>query len=630
MESPASSEPTSNGGHQAASPARAPSSNGFVDGWGSAWAMAFSMLVVLSGLLALAFVPPYLNQGVARIQDRIQNVLEPAEGLAAEIELAQTQEWAFLEAWVFTGEGRFRQRYRDAYRAELNAVEALRPLTEGMALTTREAIAGVTLQAFPWHTRLEGVLNETTRREDFLEEWRAERSRFDDVLSATRELRRALAAETESGLRRMAEARTLQTRITRGLVVLALGVPLMVLLFLGWRMRSLMIRAEEARRTATAARREADALLEATGDGVLGMDREGRCVFLNRAGAELLGRSVREAAGRDVHPLIHGARLQGDTRARKDCPVLEALRTGRAISGRNETFRRVGGTPLPVQISVRPLRDGDVTRGAVLTFTDMREARAAEESLKQALRARDEVLGIVSHDLRNPVGTIFSSASLLLELELAPEKQRDHLASIKRSAGRMNRLIQDLLDVARMEAGVLRVVPAHFHLDGVFEEVLALQKGTAEGKGIRLRSSLQESEGRGWGDRDRILQVLVNLVDNGLKFTPAGGWVELGAREEPHEDGFLFWVADSGPGIAPEDQDRLFDRFWQVGRRDKRGAGLGLSIVKGLVEAHGGTIWVESEPGEGSTFLFRLPNRSLITRRASRDQEASEAGSASP
>jgi len=285
------------------------------------------------------------------------------------------------------------------------------------------------------------------------------------------------------------------------------------------------------------------------------------------------------------------------------------LNTGVPISGKNEILWAAGGESLPVQISVRPLKDGIEIRGAVLTFTDMREAKAAEENLWHAIRARDEVLAVVSHDLRNPVGTIFSSASLLLELNLSEERRREQLKAVKRAAGRMNRLIQDLLDVARLEAGALRVASGHFLLHELLDEVLIMHREGARSRGIRLYARFPDPYARAWGDRDRVHQVLSNLVDNALKASSEGGVVEIGAREEPEEGGAVFWVSDTGPGIEERDRERLFDRFWQVSRRDKRGAGLGLSIVKGLVEAHGGKVWVESEVEVGSTFLFLLPDQ---------------------
>lgn len=286
---------------------------------------------------------------------------------------------------------------------------------------------------------------------------------------------------------------------------------------------------------------------------------------------------------------------------------MRALATGNTVSGRNETLWRAGRQPFPVQMSLRAMMDGSEPRGAVLSFTDMTETREAEESLRRAIQARDEVLAVVSHDLRNPVGTIFSAASLLLTLDPSPEKRREHILAVKRSAERINRLIQDLLDVARLEAGALPVHPGPFHGERLLHEVLDAHRGRAEEEGVNLRARVVARVPVAWGDRHRVTQILTNLLENALRETSAGGEITIGLREDPAGDGLHFFVSDTGPGIRTEDQERLFDRFWQVSRKDKDGAGLGLSIVKGIVEAHQGRIWVESEEGEGSTFWFLLP-----------------------
>jgi PAS domain S-box-containing protein len=579
---------------------------------GAFWVAGLSLLLVFGALVVLAFVPSGMNREVARLQGQIQATLQPAERLAAEIELAQTQQMRALEGWVFTADPAFRQHFRERVRAEERALEALGPLTERMDLPTREAIARVTTVSLSWRLGALSVLSEEVSREAFLEDLNAERAKFDEVLSATGSLRQVLAREAEATQREIASARAAQERmagITRVVVFFGLLIPLLVLILLGWRTRALMLEAEASRRAATRSKREADALLEATGDGVLGMDRSGKCVFLNRAGGELLGYPNRLVVGRDVHDLLHHSRPDGEAYDRSECPILQVLEKGEPISGLGDVLWGAEKTPLPVQVSVRALEDGGEVRGAVLTFTDMRKTRAAEANLRQALQARDEVLGIVSHDLRNPVGTIFSAASLLLELELSPEKRQVHLTAIKRSAERMNLLIRDLLDVARTEAGALRVVPARFRVRELLDELMGLYVERGRAGGVELASVLDHPEARGWGDRDRILQALSNLVDNALKFTPKGGRVEVGARVEPQEGGLLLWVEDSGPGIAPDDRARLFDPFWQVSQRDGRGAGLGLSIVEGLVQAHGGRVWVESTVGEGSTFFLLLPER---------------------
>jgi signal transduction histidine kinase len=253
------------------------------------------------------------------------------------------------------------------------------------------------------------------------------------------------------------------------------------------------------------------------------------------------------------------------------------------------------------------MKDGTEIRGAVLSFTDMTETRAAEDSLRQAVQARDEVLAVVSHDLRNPVGTIFTAASLLLSLEPPPEKRREHLLAVKRSAERMNRLIQDLLDVARLEAGGMPVHPSDFDPASLLQEVVETQRPGAHQRGVSLEVRVEPGLSSGWGDRHRVVQILTNLLENAIRETPDGGQVTVGTEKGEAGEGLRFFVRDTGSGIPPSDQERLFDRFWQVSRKDKGGAGLGLSIVKGLVEAHGGEVWLESAAGKGSTFWFSLP-----------------------
>ena len=579
-------------------------------GRGASWATGLALFFLALSLLALTLVPAYRERDVRRIHEQVQEVLVPAEGLAADVEGAQVAQMAALEAFLATGEGTARQRYRTEQSRENLAFEALQSLVGDFAPEAQgevqQALTRILNLSFSWHLRHQPVLNEDVTREAYLEELEVERQIHQELLSASRALRSTLTRETRRGLERLDRARTAQTRLSRVLALLGL-VATLVVVFLGAHVRGLMRELETRRQEALRARREVDALLEATGDGVLGIDRNGKCTFLNRAGAELLGYPTRMVVGRDIHDLLHHSYPDGTPVPREECPILAALSEGKALSGKAETLWRAGRTSFPVQISQRPMRDGLTLKGAVLTFTDMTSVRAAEASLRQAIRARDEVLAVVSHDLRNPVGTIFSTASLLLDLELPRDRERDPLLAVQRSAQPLNRLIQDLLDVARMEAGALGVAPEPFPVAELLEDLLEAHRGRA---GERRIDVLLEGDGEtltGWGDRDRVLQVLSNLLENALKFTPAGGRVEVGVRQEEDDRELLFWVSDTGPGVSPADRERLFDRFWQVSRKDKRGAGLGLSIVKGLVEAHGGRIWVESPEGGGATFRFTLP-----------------------
>lgn len=227
---------------------------------------------------------------------------------------------------------------------------------------------------------------------------------------------------------------------------------------------------------------------------------------------------------------------------------------------------------------------------------------------KRAVQARDDVLGIVAHDLRNPLSSIVMQVARLRRPGAEAERRSPKAVdAIERAANRMNRLIQDLLDVTRMEAGCLSVEQGRLHTVQVVSDALAAQKPLASSASLELRLDLAPDLPDVWADRDRLLQVLENLIGNALKFTAPGGRITVGAA--PRDGEVLFRVADTGSGIAAEDLPHLFDRFWQARKTGRRGAGLGLPIVKGIVEAHGGRVWVESTPGRGSTFFFTIPTR---------------------
>jgi signal transduction histidine kinase/CheY-like chemotaxis protein len=222
--------------------------------------------------------------------------------------------------------------------------------------------------------------------------------------------------------------------------------------------------------------------------------------------------------------------------------------------------------------------------------------RAAE----RAIRMRDDVLAIVSHDLRTPLGTILLQAERLVD---NPEFSRLGVA-IMRSAHRMNRLIGDLLDASAINAGQLTLDRRVHCAAEVAREALEMFRSQAEAHGITLVDDLPDESHRIYCDRDRIVQVLSNLLANALKFTPRGGTVTT--RVEQAADGVHFEVQDTGPGIAPEQLPYLFDRFWRAQRMSK-GAGLGLFISRGIIAAHGSTLLVESKLHIGSRFYFVLP-----------------------
>jgi signal transduction histidine kinase len=226
------------------------------------------------------------------------------------------------------------------------------------------------------------------------------------------------------------------------------------------------------------------------------------------------------------------------------------------------------------------------------------------QEAQEAKRTRDEVLAVVAHDLRNPLGSIVGGAQMLEEL-VADGPAQQFIRIIRRSGDRMNRLIEDLLDASRVERGTLALHTSPVRLRALVGEATSMMRPLAKGRGIELAATTGDPEAHVLADAARILQVLSNLIGNALKFTPNGGRVELRATVD--RGAALVEVEDTGPGIPAEEVPHLFDRFWQASAADRRGVGLGLSIARGIVEAHSGRIWVDSEPGRGSVFCFVLP-----------------------
>lgn len=240
------------------------------------------------------------------------------------------------------------------------------------------------------------------------------------------------------------------------------------------------------------------------------------------------------------------------------------------------------------------------------------------EEAEQTIDAREQVLKIVSHDLRNPLHTISMSAQMLLEIPVKPEQLGDHLRRIKRAGERMNRLIQDLLDAAKLEAGRVGIDARSTDVTPVISEAQEMLAPLAAEKGITLDSHVANGLPAITADAGRVLQVLSNLAGNAIKFTPNGGRITIRADAAP--GGVRFSVRDTGQGIPPEQLGKIFGRFWQANPADRRGIGLGLTISKAIVEAHGGRIWVDSVVGEGTTFQFTLSTELPSSTSGARDR----------
>ena len=307
-----------------------------------------------------------------------------------------------------------------------------------------------------------------------------------------------------------------------------------------------------------------------------------------RKRADEVLQAAREAAD---HPLEGGGETVQQERARGDAAVRTeratedlALRRERVASrvGLDELFKLERDTTDLHLLTERARSDADVS-------------------------TRDTFLAMVCHDLRSMLSGILMSADLLVKEE-APASGgnvRARAERIQRLTRRMSRLVGDLVDVATIETGRPLVVPEEGDLQRLLREADDGLHGLATSKQIAFTSEIVGKPLPAPFDHERILQVLANLITNAIKFTPEGGRIEL--RVEAEEGAVRFSVSDSGSGIPADKLEAVFERYWQVTRKDRRGLGLGLYISKCIVEGHGGRIWAQSTPGSGSTVSFTLP-----------------------
>lgn len=299
----------------------------------------------------------------------------------------------------------------------------------------------------------------------------------------------------------------------------------------------------------------------------------------------------RETLATEVTPELMAAELA--PRSLISVPLLAAGRVlGALVLVQAESDRRFDADDLDLA--------REIGRRAGLTMENARLYDQAE----QATRDRDELMAIVAHDLRNPLSTVKMAATLLHEAATS-DAQRKHSEMVGRAADRMQALIGDLLEVSRIERGNLAIETGPEKLGPLVREAVAMLAPLASANGIELESHVSEDLPPARMDGSRILQVLSNLVGNAVKFTPSGGQVRIAC--ELADGGLRVAVSDTGAGIPPDQISHVFGRFWQASSADRRGIGLGLSIVRGIVEAHAGRVWVESRVGVGSTFYFTLP-----------------------
>jgi PAS domain S-box-containing protein len=570
----------------------------------SRWIAALS--VSFLALITLALVPAFLGRQEAALERELA-VFSLARPIIPDIQIVYSEEMLRIEQYVSSGDLRFIALYQEDLRRESELLDDLRRVISAMPPTYRAYLAQVESRANDWrvlHSPLMEAgplsIDPTAFRESMVDD----RARHDSVQVSMQAFEDQLIRDASVAASQLEQRRTWQIWATLGAVGLAI-LGAISIVYVGLSLQDLARRETQRRLETLAVRRDLGSILGGTADGLIGVDGDGTCTFLNDAGSTLLGYSPSELRGEPVHRRIHHTKADGGEHTESECPVHLALSSGETVRVSDDVLWRKDGTSFPVQLIISPMKDARDVRGVVLTFTDMTEIRAAEASLREAVRARDEVLAVVSHDLRSPIGTIVAAVELMSDVPMSSEKLEEHLEIIGRAAHRSNRLIQDLLDVATIEAGRLSVRTSSVDFAQLVEELCSQMRFGADVEGVDLTVNAPAELSAVEADHDRIHQVMSNLIGNALKFTPSGGQVTVTAEEAP--GGVSVTVSDTGPGIDPEMKQHLFDRFWRGHTTNLRGAGLGLAIVKGILEAHGTGVDVETEIGRGSAFSFTLP-----------------------
>lgn len=365
-------------------------------------------------------------------------------------------------------------------------------------------------------------------------------------------------------------------------------------------------------------------LLEAAPDAIIEVDRSGQIVLLNGMTEKLFGYERGELLGQALEILIPDDLRAAHVQNRSGYfahPLTRPMGSGLALQG-----RRKDGSCFPVEISLSPVHSGDGFSVTAI-IRDITERKQAEDQLRaiqeqfnrelqlrsqaveRADRLKSEFLSSMSHELRTPLHTIIGFSELLSEELKGPlnEDQKKFVAHIQRDSAHLLGLINQILDLSKIEAGRLELHRQIIDMRGAAEEVLASIRPQGETRSIRIETNL---DGAVELDADylRFKQILFNLLSNAVKFSPEGGLIRLEAVRGPNL--IEISVSDTGIGIPREEQESVFDKFHQVGSKAVReGTGLGLAVTKALVEQHGGRIRVESEPGKGSRFTFTIPRR---------------------
>jgi PAS domain S-box-containing protein len=345
------------------------------------------------------------------------------------------------------------------------------------------------------------------------------------------------------------------------------------------------------------------AIVASSDDAIVSKDLDGTIMSWNRAAQAMFGFAPEEAIGRHISIIVPDDRLD------EEAHVLSQVRSGKAITHFETRRRRKDGTFIDIDLTVSPIRSTDGTViGASKIARDITEQKRLRQVSGEASRMKDEFLAVFSHELRTPLNNVLGNAQLLRK-DMSAEHRARALDSLERNAQALARLVHDVLESSRIITGKLQLSFELFDAERVVLEAIDTVRPTFDAKGVSVVSTV-ETGLRVRGDRDRLLQVIWNVLSNAVNFTARGGIVTV--RTAKAGDSVVITVADTGIGIAPEHLPLVFQRFWQADgsyTREHGGLGIGLALARHVVELHGGHIHAASAGlGHGTTITIVLPS----------------------
>ncbi len=349
-------------------------------------------------------------------------------------------------------------------------------------------------------------------------------------------------------------------------------------------------------------------ILASLGEGVYGVNLKGEATFINPAMLEMLGYSLTELLGKQLHSIIHHSRADGMAYPVDQCKIYAAYRDGATSRVNDEVFWRKDGTSFMVEYISAPTIENNKVVGAVVVFRDITERKHYEEQLKEANASKDKFFSIVAHDLKNPFNALLGASDALNEGidDFDAEEIKDLSNMVNKSAKNAYALLENLLEWSRSQLGRIKFEPVDLNLRDIVHESLMAVESQAHNKKIKLVNNTGSVYV--YADPNLLKTIIRNLLSNAIKYTNNSGTVTIGSKQM---DGYMeISVTDTGVGIPSETIEKLFRidaKSSTPGTAKETGTGLGLILCREFIEKHGGKIWVESEVGKGTIFTFTLP-----------------------